>query len=89
MYLVLRQTLEIVYCSSTTANTSKEIVAYSDFPPPKEWPNYLHNKLIWQYLNDYAEKFGLKKYIRWAHLAMCSFTASFIGHLTYYRNKLL
>lgn len=28
---------------STIINTSKEMSAYSDFPPPGEFPNYMHN----------------------------------------------
>ena len=53
-------------CSSTSGNTSKKISAFSDFPPPKEWPNYWHNKFYWQYLNDYAEHFHLQPYIKFA-----------------------
>lgn len=28
---------------STIINSSKEMSAYSDFPPPKEFANYMHN----------------------------------------------
>lgn len=28
---------------STIINSSKEMSAFSDFPPPKEYPNYMHN----------------------------------------------
>ena len=28
---------------STIINTSKEVSAFSDFPPPPEMPNYMHN----------------------------------------------
>ena len=28
---------------STIINSSKEMSAFSDFPPPKEFPNYMHN----------------------------------------------
>ena len=31
---------------STIINSSKEMSAYSDFPPPKELPNYCHNSLM-------------------------------------------
>ena len=35
---------------STTINTSKEMTPYSDFPPPKEFPNYMHNtKMVKNY----------------------------------------
>ena len=30
---------------STVINTSKEVSAISDFPPPAEYPNYMHNTL--------------------------------------------
>ena len=28
---------------STIINSSKEMSAFSDFPPPKDFPNYMHN----------------------------------------------
>lgn len=28
---------------TTVINTSKEFNAFSDFPPPPEFPNYMHN----------------------------------------------
>ena len=28
---------------STILNSSKELTAFSDFPPPKEFPNFMHN----------------------------------------------
>ena len=49
---------------STIINTSKEMMAYSDFPVPAEFPNYMHNKLVLQYLRLYAEHFKLVPYIR-------------------------
>uniref|UniRef100_A0A0K0EJD7 Flavin-containing monooxygenase n=1 Tax=Strongyloides stercoralis TaxID=6248 RepID=A0A0K0EJD7_STRER len=49
---------------STVVNTSKEIMAYSDFPPPDDYPNFMHNKLVQKYLEDYAEKFDLLRYIK-------------------------
>ena len=30
---------------STVINTSKEVSSFSDYPPPKEAPNYMHNTL--------------------------------------------
>ncbi|KAK3088580.1 hypothetical protein FSP39_020881 [Pinctada imbricata] len=49
---------------STIINTSKEMMSYSDFPMPKEYPNYMHNSYVLKYLNLYADHFDLKKYIR-------------------------
>ncbi|XP_072018285.1 dimethylaniline monooxygenase [N-oxide-forming] 2-like [Amphiura filiformis] len=51
-----------VYRSAIT-NVSKEFMAFSDFPMPKEFPNYLHNTHVYKYLNMYAEKFNLKPHI--------------------------
>lgn len=49
---------------STIVNTSKEMMSYSDFPPLAEWPNFMHNTLVQQYLEMYAKKFDLLKYIQ-------------------------
>lgn len=49
---------------STIVNTSKEMFAYSDFPPPAEWPNWMHHSLVCKYLKMYAEYFGLMYYIQ-------------------------
>lgn len=49
---------------STVINTSKEMMAYSDFPPSKEFPNFMHNTQVMQYFKQYAERFGLFPYIR-------------------------
>jgi len=49
---------------STVINTSKELMCYSDFPMPDDYPNYMHNKLVLQYLRLYAEHFMLLPYIR-------------------------
>jgi dimethylaniline monooxygenase (N-oxide forming) len=49
---------------STIINTSKEIMSYSDFPVPEEFPNFMPNKLALQYIRLYADKFKLKDYIQ-------------------------
>lgn len=48
---------------STITNTSKEVTAYSDFPPPTEFPMYPHNSQMLKYFRMYADKFGLLPYI--------------------------
>ncbi|XP_072494289.1 flavin-containing monooxygenase 5-like [Notamacropus eugenii] len=48
---------------SLTCNTSKEMTAYSDYPFPDNYPNYLHNSKMMEYLQTYAKHFGLLKYI--------------------------
>ena len=50
---------------STVINTSKEHMAYSDFPPPKDFPNFMHNVYINKYFHSYADHFGLEKYIKY------------------------
>ncbi|PVD18904.1 hypothetical protein C0Q70_21463 [Pomacea canaliculata] len=50
--------------SSTMLNTSKEILAFSDFPMPKEFPNFMHNRQGLEYLQRYALNFKLDKFTR-------------------------
>ncbi|XP_069121137.1 flavin-containing monooxygenase 5-like [Argopecten irradians] len=52
---------------STVINTSKEMMCYSDFPIPQEYPIYMHNTYVQKYFRLYAEKFGLEKYIKFNH----------------------
>lgn len=49
---------------STIIKTSKEMTAFSDFPPPPEFPVYMHQEYVCTYFRVYADKFDLKKYIR-------------------------
>ncbi|KAI6189026.1 hypothetical protein M3Y98_00417900 [Aphelenchoides besseyi] len=49
---------------STVVNTSKEMMAYSDFPPPKEYPNFMHHSLVMNYVRAYAKHFDLTKYVK-------------------------
>lgn len=49
---------------STIIKTSKEMTAFSDFPPPPEFPVYMHQEYVCTYFRMYADKFDLKKYIR-------------------------
>lgn len=51
---------------STIINTSKETMAYSDFPPPSHFPIYMHHSYVLKYLQLYGEKFDLLKYIRFS-----------------------
>ncbi|KAL4218994.1 Cyclopentanone 1 [Mactra antiquata] len=52
---------------STVINTSKEIMCYSDFPIPAEYPIFMHNKYVQQYFHLYDKEFGLRKYIKFQH----------------------
>ncbi|KAF9105052.1 Cyclopentanone 1,2-monooxygenase (CPMO) [Mortierella sp. GBA35] len=49
---------------STIINTSKEMMSYSDFAIPQNWPTYLPNKKVAYYFDKYAEHFNLRDYIR-------------------------
>ena len=40
------------------------MTCYSDFPIPKEFPNFMHHTHFKKYLDLYAENFGLMKYIK-------------------------
>ena len=40
-------------------------MAFSDFPPPKEFPIYMHNSQVLEYYKLYMRKFDLEKYIQY------------------------
>ncbi|CAB1324191.1 unnamed protein product [Coregonus sp. 'balchen'] len=48
---------------SVIINSSKEIMSYSDFPPPAHLPNNMHHSQVLLYLRLYAENFDLLKHI--------------------------
>ncbi|CAI4229332.1 unnamed protein product [Auanema sp. JU1783] len=52
---------------TTVINTSKEMTAYSDFPPPEEAANFMHNSELLRYFRAYADHFKLKEHIRFQH----------------------
>lgn len=41
-------------------DTSKWRLAFEEFPVPSDWPDFPHHSLIFQYLNDYTDHFGLR-----------------------------
>ncbi|XP_077188363.1 flavin-containing monooxygenase 5-like [Paroedura picta] len=49
---------------SLTINTSKEMMSYSDFPIPADFPNYMHHSKVMEYFRMYAKRFNLLEYIR-------------------------
>lgn len=49
---------------STVMNTSKEMSAYSDFPPPAGFCNFMHHSKVLEYLKNYANANDLYQYIR-------------------------
>lgn len=49
---------------SIVINTSKEMMCFSDFPIPKEFPPFMHNTKVMEYFHMYAKHFDLLKYVR-------------------------
>ncbi|XP_077389817.1 flavin-containing monooxygenase 5-like [Festucalex cinctus] len=49
---------------SVVINTSKEMMSFSDFPPPAHFPNNMHHSEVLLYLRLYARAFGLLQHIR-------------------------
>nr|XP_006815034.1 PREDICTED: dimethylaniline monooxygenase [N-oxide-forming] 5-like [Saccoglossus kowalevskii] len=45
-------------------NASKSMMCFSDFPFPREAPPYLRHHLVLRYYQQYAEHFGLYKFIK-------------------------
>lgn len=52
---------------TTIINTSKEIGAMSNFPPPANYPNYMHNSMMYEYIQSSAKHFDIDKYITFFH----------------------
>ena len=49
---------------STFINTSREIMAYSDYPMPESLPDFPHHSHIVEYFEDYVDHFGVRERIR-------------------------
>ncbi|CAN7937600.1 unnamed protein product [Ixodes hexagonus] len=52
---------------STVINSSKELTAFSDFPAPPHFPNYMHHSMLLRYLKLYADHFGVTQRVRTRH----------------------
>ncbi|XP_059172832.1 flavin-containing monooxygenase 5-like [Physella acuta] len=48
---------------TTVINTSKEMMSFSDFPAPREFPNFMHHSKVLEYYRLYADRFNLLTYI--------------------------
>uniref|UniRef100_A0A0K0FIF5 Flavin-containing monooxygenase n=1 Tax=Strongyloides venezuelensis TaxID=75913 RepID=A0A0K0FIF5_STRVS len=55
---------------STIINTSKEMTAYSDFPPPEGTANFMHNSELLKYFRSYAQHFDLIKHIKFSTIVV-------------------
>lgn len=49
---------------SLCINTSKQMMAFSDFPMPADYPVYPHHSLIHHYFRNYVDHFGFRDKIR-------------------------
>ncbi len=49
---------------STHLISSKRQTEYTDFPMPEHFPEYPNQRLVWEYLCDYAQTFGLLDHIQ-------------------------
>ena len=49
--------------NTTIINTSKEMMCFSDFPMPKEFPSLCPHYRVLEYFQLYCDNFGLRKYI--------------------------
>lgn len=47
----------------TVTNTSKELSAFSDFPMPEKFPNFMHSEKLMDYFDSYVAKHNLMRYI--------------------------
>lgn len=45
--------------------------AISDFPPPAEYANFMHNTKMLEYLESYIRHFRLESYIRYNQEVLC------------------
>lgn len=61
-----------VYKSLVT-NVCKEMSCYSDFPFHEDYPNFMSQEKFWTYLQEFAEHFGLLKYIQF-QTTVCNIT---------------
>ncbi|XP_075793144.1 dimethylaniline monooxygenase [N-oxide-forming] 4 isoform X1 [Pelodiscus sinensis] len=49
---------------SVITNTSKEMMCFSDFPFPEDYPNYMTHARLLEYFRLYADNFDLLRHIR-------------------------
>ncbi|MEM1181434.1 MAG: NAD(P)-binding domain-containing protein [Acidobacteriota bacterium] len=50
--------------ASLHINTSKEKMAYSDFPMPEDYPDYPHHSQVLAYFERYVDHFDVRRHIR-------------------------
>lgn len=42
--------------------------SFSDFPPPADYPNFMHNTKMQEYFERYADAFDLRRHIKFKHM---------------------
>lgn len=52
---------------STVVNSSKVMTAFSDYPFPDDYPNFMPNELMYEYLVNYGKEFQLESHVRFSH----------------------
>ncbi|KAF8791269.1 flavin-containing monooxygenase 5-like [Argiope bruennichi] len=52
---------------TTIINTSKELGACSECPPPAHYPNYMHHTLMYEYIHALAERGDCIRHIKFYH----------------------
>lgn len=60
---MLNRIVDASLMNMTTTNTSKEVSAFSDFPAPDHFPNYMRHAQFLEYLQLYAKHHDLLKYV--------------------------
>ena len=58
--------------ASLHIDTSKERFAFVDLDMPRSWPAYLHHTQVFEYLNKYAETFGLRERISFRRVVLAA-----------------
>jgi hypothetical protein len=53
-------------CQSTHLISSKRLTEYLDFPMPADYPEYPSHARVLDYLHSYADRFGLRRHIRFS-----------------------
>lgn len=49
---------------SVFTNSSKEMMCFPDFPYPDDYPNYMHQSKLQEYIKTFAQKKNLLRYIK-------------------------
>ncbi len=68
-------------------NTSKQKMAYSDFPMPEDFPDFPHHTQVLAYFEDYVEHFGLRRPITFETEVMLVEPASDEGYRVTVRGR--